>query len=55
MYLPYDFLFQKTKFKPLKKIFYRKKIEQNCNYVAKNKKKVFLLHKKSNYDNMKTK
>lgn len=40
MFIPYDFLYQKTKFKPLKDYFYRKKIEQNCAYIKKNKKKV---------------
>ena len=40
MYIPYDFLFKITKIKPLKDFFYRKKIEQNCVYIAKNKKKV---------------
>ena len=40
MYIPYDFLYQKTKIKFLKDFFYRKKIKQNCAYIAKNKKKV---------------
>lgn len=40
MFIPYDFLYQKINYKPLKDFFYRKKIEQNCAYIAKNKKKV---------------
>ena len=40
MYIPYDFLFKKVKIKKIKDFFYRKKIEQNCNFIAKNKKKV---------------
>lgn len=37
MFIPYNFL---LKFNILKDFFYRKKIEQNCAYVAKNKKKI---------------
>lgn len=37
MFINYNFL---LKFNILKDFFYRKKIEQNCAYVAKNKKKV---------------
>lgn len=37
MFIPYNFL---LKLNILKDFFYRKKIEQNCAYVAKNKKKV---------------
>ena len=40
MFIPYDFLHQKTKNEILKDFFYRKKIEQNCAYIAKNKKRV---------------
>ena len=40
MYIPYDYLYQKTKIKPLKDFFYHKKIEQNCAYISKNKKRV---------------
>ena len=40
MFIPYDFLHKKTNIKILKDFFYRKKIEQNCAYIAKNKKKV---------------
>ena len=40
MFIPYDFLYQKIKIKPLKDFFYRKKIEQNCTYIEKNRKKV---------------
>ena len=40
MFIPYNFLYQKTIFKPLKDFFYKKKIEQNCAYIEKNKKNV---------------
>ena len=40
MYIPYDFLYQKINIKILKDFFYKKKIEQNCAYIEKNKKKV---------------
>lgn len=40
MYIPYDFLYQKINIKFLKEFFYRKKIEQNCFYIEKNRKKV---------------
>lgn len=37
MYINYNFL---MRIKPLEKFFYEKKIEQNCNYIAKNKPQV---------------
>ena len=37
MYIPYNFFLKLNIFK---NYFYRKKIEQNCDYIAKNKKKV---------------
>ena len=38
MFIPYNFLYQKTIFKPLKDFFYKKKIEQNCAYIEKTRK-----------------
>ena len=40
MFNYYDYLYRKFNIKPLKDFFYRKKIEQNCAFIAKNKKKV---------------
>lgn len=46
MLIPYDFLYRIVKIKILKDFFYRKKIEQNCAYIAKNKVKVLKRLKK---------
>lgn len=46
MLIPYDFLYRNVKIKILKDFFYRKKIEQNCAYIAKNKVKVLKRLKK---------
>lgn len=48
MYINYNKLMEMKWLKPLKKFFYKKKIEQNCNYISTNKEKVLKnLQKKS--------